>query len=52
MDYTREGAMAFLREHNKDDGHIKHALAVEAAMRYFAGKMDGDVKMGDRRPVA
>ncbi len=44
MDYTRERALAFLREHNKDDGHIKHALAVEAAMRFFADKMSGDVE--------
>jgi len=32
----REEAMALLREHNRQIGHIRHALAVEAAMRFFA----------------
>ena len=39
---TREEALALLRKHNKDEGHIKHALAVEGAMRHFANKMGGD----------
>lgn len=33
---TREESLAFLREHNKDDMHIRHAYAVEAAMKGFA----------------
>jgi putative nucleotidyltransferase with HDIG domain len=32
----REEAMALLREYNSQIGHIRHALAVEAAMRFFA----------------
>ena len=34
----REQAMALLEEHTKNEGLIKHALAVEAAMRHFAAK--------------
>ncbi len=33
---TREEALALLREYNKEEWHIRHALAVEAAMRHFA----------------
>ncbi len=33
---TREQALSLLREYNKDDWHIRHALAVEAVMRHFA----------------
>ncbi len=44
MNYTREDALNFLKQHNKDEGHIKHALAVEASMKYFAEKMNGDVE--------
>lgn len=44
MNYTREDALNLLQQHNKDEGHIKHALAVEAAMKYFAEKMNGDVE--------
>ncbi|HCA40838.1 MAG TPA: hydrolase [Aminobacterium sp.] len=36
--------MNVLREYNKDESHIKHALAVEAAMRYFARKADADME--------
>ena len=42
MTPTREEAFKLLREHNKDEGHIKHAMAVEGAMRHFARKMGGD----------
>ncbi len=34
----RQGAWALLNEHTKTRGLIKHALAVEAAMRAYAGK--------------
>lgn len=44
MEKTREDALELLRKYNKDESHIKHALAVEAAMAYFAEKMDGDVE--------
>ena len=33
---TREQALDLLRQYNKDESHIHHALAVEAAMRHFA----------------
>jgi putative nucleotidyltransferase with HDIG domain len=39
---TREEAFALLKKHNKDESHIKHALAVEGTMRHFARKMGGD----------
>ena len=35
---TREQALALLREFNQSDRAMKHALAVEAAMRYLARK--------------
>lgn len=36
MDFTREQSLQLFKEHNEDDMYMKHALAVEAAMRYFA----------------
>lgn len=42
---TREEAFALLRQHNRDESHIQHALAVEAAMRYFAGLYGGDPEL-------
>ncbi len=35
---NREEAFSLLREYNKNEGLIKHALAVEAVMRYCARK--------------
>lgn len=35
---TREEAMALLKKYNRSDALIKHALAVEAVMAYFAEK--------------
>ncbi len=35
---TREEAMALLKKYNQSDALIKHALAVEAVMGYFAEK--------------
>jgi putative nucleotidyltransferase with HDIG domain len=35
---NREQAMALLKEHTRNEGLIKHALSVEAAMRHFARK--------------
>jgi len=35
---SREEALSLLKEYNKSEGLIKHALAVEAAMRYAARK--------------
>lgn len=42
---SREEAFDFLREYNKDNFHIKHALTVEGVMKYFAEKLGyGDEK--------
>lgn len=38
----REEAFSLLKEYNKNEGLIKHALAVEAVMRYFARKRGQD----------
>ena len=39
---TREETFALLKQYNTSERAIKHALAVEAVMRYFARKMDQD----------
>jgi len=39
---TREQAFSLLKEYNKNEGLIKHALAVEAVMRYAARKRGQD----------
>ena len=39
---TREEALALLKEYNANESLIKHALAVEGVMRYFAGKRGED----------
>lgn len=39
---TREQAFSLLKEYNKNEGLIKHALAVEAVMRYCARKRGQD----------
>ena len=38
----REEAFSLLKEYNKSEGLIRHALAVEAVMRYYARKMSQD----------
>jgi len=43
MDPTREQALSLLEEHTRNPNLIKHALAVEAAMRRYARRFDGDV---------
>lgn len=45
MTKTREDALELLKKYNKDEGHIKHALAVEATMAFFAERMGGDVPL-------
>lgn len=40
--FTREESLALLKEHNKDDVYLRHAYAVEAAMRGFAGEFAAD----------
>ena len=39
---TREEALALLKKYNKTESLIKHALAVEGVMRYFARKRGED----------
>ena len=41
---TREQAWVLVQEFNTTDRALKHALAVEAAMRYLAAKRGGDVE--------
>ncbi len=40
----RNEALALLKEFNKSDSLIKHALSVEGVMRYIAAKYDEDVE--------
>lgn len=42
---TRQEAYALLTRYNKSESLIKHALAVEAVMRYFARKLGQDEEM-------
>ena len=39
---TRQEAFDLLREYNQNESLIKHALAVEGVMRYFASKFGED----------
>jgi putative nucleotidyltransferase with HDIG domain len=39
---TREDALALLKQYNKNESLIKHALAVEGVMRYMARKRGGN----------
>jgi len=39
---TREEALALLKKYNQSESLIKHALAVEGVMRYFARKRNED----------
>ncbi|MBM4028300.1 MAG: HDIG domain-containing protein [Planctomycetes bacterium] len=42
---TREAAFALLRQYNQNEALIKHALAVEAVMRYCARRRGQDAEM-------
>jgi len=42
---TRDEALALLRQYNQNEALIRHALAVEAVMRYCARKRGQDVEM-------
>ncbi len=42
---TRDEALALLKEFNQSEGLVKHALAVEAAMRYSARKRGQDADL-------
>jgi putative nucleotidyltransferase with HDIG domain len=39
---SRQEAFSLLKKYNKNEGLIKHALAVEAVMRYYARKLGQD----------
>ena len=39
---TRDAALALLKKYNTSESLIKHAFAVEAVMRYMAGKYSED----------
>jgi putative nucleotidyltransferase with HDIG domain len=41
---THEEALDLVREYVKNDNLVKHMLAVEAAMRFYAGKFGEDVE--------
>ena len=41
---TRDEALALLREYTKSDSLIKHALAVEAAMRLYAARFSESIE--------
>jgi putative nucleotidyltransferase with HDIG domain len=41
---TREEALSIVHEYIKNEGLVKHMLAVEAAMRFYAGKFGEDVE--------
>lgn len=45
MQPTREDAWELLTEHTKRENLIKHALAVEAAMRFYARKYGADEEL-------
>src|ERR1043166_3613426 len=42
---TRDQALALLKEYTKSESLIKHALAVEAAMRHYARRFGEDVEL-------
>ncbi len=39
MDIKREEALKLLKEYNKEEFHIRHALTVEGVMKYFAREL-------------
>ena len=41
---TRDDALVLLKEFTQSESLIKHALAVEAAMRFYAPRFNGDVE--------
>jgi predicted hydrolase (HD superfamily) len=50
MEADRNKAWTLLLEHNKEDMHLKHALAVEAAMRHFAKLAGEDADLWEEAP--
>lgn len=45
MDVNRDSAWALLTEYTQNESLIRHALAVEAAMRHYAGLYEEDVEL-------
>ncbi len=41
----REKALEIVREHVKNENLVRHMLAVEAIMRFYAKKLDGDIEL-------
>lgn len=41
---TRDDALTLLKKYNQTESLIRHGLAVEGVMRYFAQKYDGDAE--------
>ena len=41
----RSSALALVREYVKNESLVRHMLAVEAAMRYYAGRYGQDVEL-------
>lgn len=39
MEFTRQQALDLLQEHNHEPFHLRHALTVEAVMRWFANEL-------------
>lgn len=48
MKFTREESLEFFKEHNKEEAQMRHALAVEAAMRHFAKRYGEDEELWAR----
>ncbi len=42
---TRDEILSLLKEYTQSESLIKHALAVEAAMRHYAARFGGDVEL-------
>ena len=54
MELTREQALELLKEYNKEPFHLRHALTVEAVMRWFAQELGyggAGGFLGRRRPA-
>jgi putative nucleotidyltransferase with HDIG domain len=42
---TRDKALAIVREYVKNEGLVRHMLSAEAAMRFYAARLGGDVEL-------
>ncbi|MDR1482181.1 MAG: HDIG domain-containing protein [Synergistaceae bacterium] len=48
MNFTRDESLEFFKERNKEEMYLRHALAVESAMRYFARLYGEDEELWGR----